>query len=127
MIDHISIGVRDLAAAGKFYDAVLAPLGMSRLHDLADTLGYGKKYPEFWLNARPNMPLVPADTGGHICLRGADAQAIDAFHAAGLIQGAEDDGPPGFRPQYDLRYYAAFLRDRDGNRIEAVTFADEKT
>lgn len=126
MIDHVSIGVRDLIAAGAFYDALLGPLGMSRLHDRPDTIGYGKGHPEFWINARqdlPPLPLAPAlDNGVHVCLRARSTEVVDAFFAAGVSNGATDDGPPGLRPQYDPHYYAAFLRDPDGNRIEAVHF-----
>jgi catechol 2,3-dioxygenase-like lactoylglutathione lyase family enzyme len=126
MIDHVSLGVRDLSAAASFYDAVLAPLGFARIYDHEETVGYGKEHPEFWLNVRPNMPYVPKDTGIHVCLRANNAEAVDAFHAAGLANGATDDGPPGLRPQYLPSYYAAFLRDLDGNRVEIVTFVEEK-
>jgi catechol 2,3-dioxygenase-like lactoylglutathione lyase family enzyme len=122
MIDHVSIGVRDLAACGKFYDAVLATLGYRRLVTRAGTLGYGKQYPEFWLNARPAMTPVAIDSGTHVCLRAADTQTVDAFHAAALAAGAVSDGAPGPRPEYTAGYYAAFVRDPEGNRIEAVTF-----
>lgn len=126
MIDHVSIGVRDLAAAGAFYDQLLAVLDMTRIYDRPDTIGYGKGHPEFWLNARDERSpptLAPTlDTGLHVCLRAPSTAAVDGFHAAGLSGGAIDDGPPGLRPQYDPRYYAAFLLDLDGNRIEAVHF-----
>jgi len=124
MIDHISIGVRDIVASASFYDAVLAPLEFTRLYDLEETVGYGKGHPEFWLNVRPGMPPVPTETGIHICLRAPDTGSVDAFYKAGLANGASDDGPPGLRPQYDPRYYAAFIRDPDGNRIELVHFTD---
>ncbi|NQV20637.1 MAG: VOC family protein [Rhodospirillales bacterium] len=124
MIDHVSIGVRDLVAAGFFYDATLATLEMTRLYDRPDTIGYGKEHPEFWLNARDDLPPPALDTGVHVCLRARSTSAVDAFYAAGLSNGATDDGPPGLRPQYDPRYYAAFLRDPDGNRIEAIHFAE---
>jgi catechol 2,3-dioxygenase-like lactoylglutathione lyase family enzyme len=122
VIDHVSIGVSDLAASGAFYDRVLAPLGHERLADRPDTIGYGKKYPEFWLNARPEMAPVGADTGVHVCLRASDTQAVDTFFEAARAAGARDDGKPGYRPEYHETYYAAFVRDPDGNRIEAVTF-----
>jgi len=122
MIDHVSITVADLAASGTFYDAVLGTLGHGRLVDKPETIGYGKKYPEFWLNARPGSPPAAADSGTHICLRARTADAVDAFHKAAMDAGGADDGPPGMRPEYHDRYYAAFIRDRDGNRIEVVTF-----
>jgi catechol 2,3-dioxygenase-like lactoylglutathione lyase family enzyme len=122
MIDHVSIAVRDLAASATFYEGVLGAIGYARLVDRPATVGFGKKYAEFWLNHRPDMATVAADTGVHVCLRAADAAAVDAFHAAALRAGGACDGPPGFRPHHSQRYYATFIRDRDGNKIEAVTF-----
>jgi len=123
MIDHISIAVRDLKSAEAFYAALLAPLGMTKLREWPDAaIGFGKKYPEFWINKRADMDRVANDSGVHICLRAADAAAVDAFHAAALNAGGASDGAPGPRPDYHGGYYAAFIRDPDGNRIEAVTF-----
>jgi catechol 2,3-dioxygenase-like lactoylglutathione lyase family enzyme len=122
VIDHISIAVRDLEASGRFYEAVLATLGYARLRVQADTLGFGKRYPEFWLNHRPGMAPAPADSGHHVCLRAEDVNAVEAFHQAALRAGGGCDGPPGLRPEYSVSYYAAFIRDPEGNRIEAVTF-----
>ncbi len=123
MIDHVSIAVRDLAKAEPFYAALLAPLGMTKLRDWPDAaVGFGKKYPEFWINRRSDMDRVAADSGVHLCLRAPDAAAVDAFHAAALKAGGTSDGAPGLRPEYHGGYYAAFIRDPDGNRIEAVTF-----
>ena len=124
MIDHVSIGVRDLAASKRFYDAALAPLGYVKMHEREKTVGWaraGKTHAEFWINARPEMKPVD-DSGTHICLRTLSTEAVDAFHAAALKAGASSDGAPGPRPQYSAKYYAAFVRDPDGNRIEAVTF-----
>jgi catechol 2,3-dioxygenase-like lactoylglutathione lyase family enzyme len=123
MIDHISIAVRDLATAARFYEALLATLGMSKLREWPDAaIGYGKKYPEFWINKRAAMAPVAQDSGVHICLRAASTDAVDAFHAAALGAGGASDGAPGLRAHYHQNYYAAFVRDPDGNRIEAVTF-----
>jgi len=122
MIDHISIGVADLEAAGAFYDEVLSCLGFSRMMTRDETIGFGKRYPEFWLNLRGGMAPVDAATGVHICLWGPDTDAIHAFHATALSAGGTDDGAPAPRPQYTPTYYAAFIRDLDGNRIEAVTY-----
>jgi catechol 2,3-dioxygenase-like lactoylglutathione lyase family enzyme len=126
MIDHISIAVRDLAEGERFYTALLAPLGMTKLREWPDAaIGYGKSYPEFWINRRDAMSKVGDDSGVHICLRARTSAAVDAFHAAALKAGATSDGAPGLRPKYHLSYYAAFVRDPDGNRIEAVTFLPE--
>jgi len=123
MIDHISIAVRDLTKAEQFYSAVLAPLGLSKLREWPNAaVGYGKKYPEFWINCRASMASIEADSGVHICLRAPSMTAVDAFHAEALSAGGTSGGAPGLRPEYNARYYAAFVRDADGNRIEAVTF-----
>jgi len=123
MIDHISIAVRDLGDGERFYTALLKPLGMAKMREWPDTaIGFGKKYPEFWINRRSDMDGVAEDSGVHICLRAPDTVAVDAFHAAALAAGGSSDGLPGLRQKYHDNYYAAFIRDPDGNRIEAVTF-----
>lgn len=126
MIDHISIAVRDLAAATRFYADVLAVFGISKLESRPTTVGFGKTYPEFWINLRAAMTSVSADSGVHVCLRARDTESVDAFHAAALRGGGTSDGAPGLRPQHGDGYYAAFIRDPDGNRIEAVTFIGVK-
>ncbi len=123
MIDHVSIAVRDLRAAELFYTTLLAPLGMAKLREWPNAaVGFGKQYPDFWINRRAGMKRIADDSGVHICLRAPDAAAVDAFHAAALAAGGASDGAPGLRPEYHGRYYAAFIVDLDGNRIEAVTF-----
>jgi len=123
MIDHISISVRDLKAAERFYTALLTPLGMTKMREWPDTaIGFGKKHPEFWINVRASMARVPDDSGAHCCLRASNKGAVDTFHAAALANRGTSDGLPGFRAEYHESYYAAFIRDPDGNRIEAVTF-----
>jgi catechol 2,3-dioxygenase-like lactoylglutathione lyase family enzyme len=122
MIDHVSIATADLAASTAFYERVLAVLGYAKLEVRPKTVGFGKKYPEFWLNLRPGTPAVGTDTGAHVCLRAGSTAAVDAFHAAALAAGATSDGAPGLRPHRTGGYYAAFIRDLEGNRIEAVTF-----
>jgi catechol 2,3-dioxygenase-like lactoylglutathione lyase family enzyme len=124
MIDHLSIAVRDLEVSGRFYEAVLATLGYSKLIARATNIGYGNKYPDFWINLRPNMATPDPNGGVHVSLRAPDAAAVDAFHAAVLKMGGRSESPPGFRPEYTPGYYAAFVFDPDGNRIEAVTFVD---
>jgi catechol 2,3-dioxygenase-like lactoylglutathione lyase family enzyme len=122
MIDHVSVGVSDLERAARFYELTLTPLGLSRLVTRPKTVGFGKNYPEFWINFRAGMAQVAADSGVHICLRAKSAGEVDAFHAAALNAGGRCDGAPGLRPHDRVRYYAAFVVDPDGNRIEAVTF-----
>lgn len=124
MIDHVSIAVSDLARATAFYEKLLSPLGIVKLAERETTAGFGKKYPEFWLNLRAGEN---APSGTHVALRAPGIDAVKAFHQAALEYGGTCDGPPDFREIYDPRYYAAFIRDPDGNRIEAVTFVEEKT
>jgi len=123
MIDHVSVAVSDLSRATRFYEAVLGALGYAAVDIRGSTVGFGKKYSEFWINARPEMTPVPPRTGSHICLRARSTQEVDTFHAAALANGGASDGPPGLRPHDgENGYYAAFIRDLDGNRVEAVTF-----
>ena len=122
MIDHISIAVRDLKAAERFYENALAAIGYTKLHVRPTTIGFGKKYADFWLNERRNMTPVAPDSGVHICLRARDTAVVQAFHAAALKNGGADDGTPGPRSGEMKGYYAAFIRDPEGNRIEAATF-----
>jgi catechol 2,3-dioxygenase-like lactoylglutathione lyase family enzyme len=122
MIDHIALGVADLDRAARFYEPVLAALGLSRLVTRPGTVGFGKSYPEFWINLRTGMAKVPAESGTHICLRARTTAEVDAFHAAALAAGGTSDGAPGLRPHDRVKYYAAFVLDLDGHRVEAVTF-----
>ncbi len=122
MIDHVSVPVSDLSRAAAFYDKVLAPLGYVRLVERAATIGFGKTYPEFWLNLREGLIPAPADSGAHVALRARSEQVVQAFHDAALANGGACDGAPGPREATNPGYYAAFIRDMDGNRVEAVTF-----
>jgi len=122
MIDHISVAVRDLDRAARFYEAVLAPLGLTRLVTRPATIGFGKAYSEFWINLRAGMSDVDEGSGVHIALRAKSTAEVDAFQAAAVATGGRSDGPPGIRPHDRVKYYAAFVVDPDGNRIEAVTF-----
>lgn len=124
MIDHVSVGVRDLKASAAFYDAVLSVIGYKKLDDREKTMGWGKpgKHSEFWINARPAMAKISADSGTHICLRAKNPQLVDKFFEAAMKAGGVSDGDPGPRPHFGDGYYAAFIRDLDGNRIEVVTF-----
>ena len=126
MLDHVSVGVSNLDRAAHFYELTLAPLGLSRVVTRPATIGFGKAYPEFWINLRADMAPVEPGSGVHICLRAKSTDAVDAFHAAALTAGGSSDGAPGLRPHDRVRYYAAFVRDPDGNRIEAVTFLKDE-
>ena len=119
MISHVSIGVKDPGKAAKFYDAALEPLGYKRLYDSAEAVGYGAAGPQLWL-MKAERP-VPADKGSglHFCFDAPSRAAVDNFHASALKSGGTDNGRPGLRPDYGDNYYAAFIVDPDGYRIEA--------
>ena len=104
MIDHVSVGVGDLERSARFYERALAPLGLSRLVARPATVGFGKNYPEFWINLCANMAPVEPGSGVHICLRAKSTGDVDAFHAAALATGGRSDGGPGLRPHDRVRY-----------------------
>jgi catechol 2,3-dioxygenase-like lactoylglutathione lyase family enzyme len=119
MIDHVSIGVRDLARAKHFYDTALPPLGYRCLSEGDASLGYGSEVAVFWI-ASAERPVPPDEESGlHLCFVAPTRESVDAFHAASLGAGGRDNGAPGLRPQYGPNYYAAFIVDPDGYRIEA--------
>jgi catechol 2,3-dioxygenase-like lactoylglutathione lyase family enzyme len=122
MIDHLSLAVGDLEKSAAFYDGVLAPLGLTRLVTRAGSVGFGKSYPEFWLNARTGLAPQPDRTGSHVALRAPSEEAVRVFHAAALAAGGRDDGTPGPRRGALTTYYGAFILDPDGNKIEALHF-----
>lgn len=123
VFDHLSVGVADLDRAVRFYDACLAPLGLVRLWLAPRAAGYG---PEGYVAEAPFAIVLgggeahPPGRGAHLAFVAPDREAVDAFHAAALHQGGTDEGAPGVRQEYDPGYYAAFVRDPDGHRIEAV-------
>lgn len=120
MLGHLSFGVRDLSRAGAFYDAVLAPLGWVRLWDSSDGLGFGPPGGGEKLNLFPHADARAPGPGFHLAFDASDRDAVDAFHAAAIGAGGTDRGAPGARPDYGGAYYAAFVTDPDGHRLEAV-------
>lgn len=124
MLDHVSITVNDLDRAAPFYDAVMAALGVPCVYRDGDMLGYGVRNrpgddAHTYLTVRRSSGQVVADNR-HWAFRAPDRAAVDAFHAAGLAHGGTSNGASGLRPTYHETYYAAFLIDPEGNRIEAV-------
>ncbi|WP_332653562.1 VOC family protein [Brevundimonas sp.] len=121
LVSHVSVGVTDLHRAGVFYDAVLAVVGARRIMEHGAGIGYGRTFPEFWANLpRDHRGVAVAGVGAHVCFNASDPEAVVAFHEAGLEAGGYSDGAPGPRPEYAPGYYAAFLRDPDGNKVEAM-------
>lgn len=122
MIDHISIAVSDMAKSAAFYERVLEPLGLRKIVDRGISVGFGKHYPELWLNLREGLAPQPETTGIHIALRARNEDAVNAFHAAALACGGTSAGDPGSRQAALTTYHGAFIFDPDGNKIEAVNF-----
>lgn len=122
MIDHISIAVSDMAKSAAFYERVLEPLGLRKIVDRGVSVGFGKNYPELWLNLREGLAPQPETTGIHIALRAGSEDAVIAFHAAALALGGKSAGDPGPRQAALTTYHGAFIFDPDGNKIEAVNF-----
>ena len=127
MIDHASIPVSDLPKSAAFYERLLAPLGYAKMVERPGTAGFGKRFPEIWLNERKAMRATPDDTGMHLCLRAKTEAAVRAFHEAAVSNGGRSDGAPGPRQAALTMYYAAFVRDFDGNKLEAASFPANAT
>ncbi|MCB9675937.1 MAG: VOC family protein [Alphaproteobacteria bacterium] len=121
MLSHVSLGVRDLAVSGAFYDAALAPLGYVRVWGTERGIGYGEPGGNDRLAIFPqSVGTLAAGPGFHLALRAPDPASVDGFHAAALAHGGTDEGAPGLRAHYGPAYYAAFVRDPDGHKLEAV-------
>lgn len=126
MLHHVSIGVADVARAARFYDAVLDTLGYKRVMEfLPYAIAYGERSPVFWVSMPADQQAPSPGNGAHIAFNASSQKAVHAFHEAALGAGAKDEGGPGPRPEYSPNYYGAFVRDPDGNKIEAVFFAME--
>ncbi len=129
MLDHISLGVANLARARKFYDAALKPLGFRMVWAVPGSgYGYGasKDAPKFWIG----LPLAKrrkarACAGSHVAFQAESRKAVAAFYKAALKAGGKDNGKPGLRPEYHPNYYGAFVFDPDGHAIEAVCHRPE--
>jgi catechol 2,3-dioxygenase-like lactoylglutathione lyase family enzyme len=120
MLGHLSIGVRDLDGAGRFYDAVMAPIGWVRLWADPDGLGYGPPGGNDKLALFLRAEAHPPGSGFHLCFNAPSETAVDAFHAAALANAGTDDGPPGLRPHFGPDYYACFVFDPEGWKLEAL-------
>ena len=130
-IDHVSVGVTNVRRSKAFYDAALTPLGMAPVYPVEINgqlvgVGYGQAgKPSFWIQLPINGQAASMGNGVHIAFRADTREAVDAFYLAALDQGGAEDGRPGLRTEYHPDYYGAFVRDPDGNKIEAVSHAHE--
>ena len=131
MFSHITVGARDLERAGRFYDAVLFPLGLQRRAVQPDGgpaalcwVAPPAALPRFYVYSPFNGGPATAGNGAMVAFVAPSPDAVDAAHAAGLARGGSDEGPPGPRPHYGDGYYGAYLRDPDGNKVHVVHRAD---
>jgi catechol 2,3-dioxygenase-like lactoylglutathione lyase family enzyme len=120
VIDHTAVNVSDLEAAKRFYDQALEPLGYSRMFEAGEFLGYAD-------GEMPNFGVVRREPvgGGHVAFSASNRDTVNAFHEVATAAGGTDNGPPGVREHYHPTYYAAYVRDPDGNNIEVVCHAPQ--
>jgi catechol 2,3-dioxygenase-like lactoylglutathione lyase family enzyme len=118
-LDHISAPVRDMKAARRFYEAALGAVGMTINMDVGEAFGMGSGDQKiFWITRDKQ-----AGGGAHYAFRVDHPEEVDAFHGAAMGAGGQDNGQPGPRPHYGPNYYAAFVKDKEGNNIEVVCYA----
>lgn len=122
MLSHVSLGTNDAVRAAAFYDPVLAVLGLRKHHQRGGSIDYGAATIGFSLEQPTNGEPASVGNGVHVAFIAETREAVDEFHRVALANGGACAGPPGLRPEYDAHYYAAFVRDPDGNKIEAVCF-----
>jgi catechol 2,3-dioxygenase-like lactoylglutathione lyase family enzyme len=120
VMSHVSLGTNDYPKAKAFYDAVLATLQIRCVMDFDGGAGYGRKFPEFWIQRPHDGGQASVGNGVHVSFLANSIEEVKAFHATAIKLGGKDDGPPGYRKEYTDDYYAAFVRDLDGNKIEAM-------
>lgn len=122
MVHHVSLGTADLERARAFYDRVMQELGLHCTFAADEAVGYGAGITVFSLNLPADGAPASPGNGVHVAFEVEKRAAVDAFFRVAVANGGVADGEPGLRPQYDANYYAAFVRDPDGNKIEALTF-----
>ena len=125
IISHISIGTNNFDRAVVFYDRVLSTLGCKQIMKHPGAVAYGKEFPEFWVQTPFNGEPATIGNGSHIGFIANTKEAVHAFHEAALNEGGIDDGAPGPRPDYGDAYYGCFIRDIDGNKIEATYWNED--
>ena len=122
MLHHVSLGTNDAARAAAFYDPVLAVLGIGQGTRRGDSVDYSAAAIAFSLEKPTDGRPASVGNGVHVCFAAKTRAMVDEFYRTALANGGTDAGPPGLRPKYDANYYGAFVRDPDGNKIEAVCF-----
>ena len=126
VLGHLSFGVADLSRTAAFYDEAMTALGFRRVWTTDSTVGYGvEEGRDKLLLIRKPGPITPPSSGFHLAFDAPNRAAVDAFHAAAMAHGGTDQGAPGLRPHYGPAYYAAFVLDPDGYKLEAVFQSDE--
>jgi catechol 2,3-dioxygenase-like lactoylglutathione lyase family enzyme len=120
VLSHVSLGTNDYPRAKAFYDQVLATLQIQCVMDFEGGAGYGRQFPEFWIQRPYDGNAASVGNGVHISFLANSIDEVKAFHQKALELGGKDDGPPDYRKEYSDNYYAAFVRDLDGNKIEAM-------
>jgi catechol 2,3-dioxygenase-like lactoylglutathione lyase family enzyme len=129
MFSHITFGTSDIRKAAAFYDAVFAPLGLKRTFSEIDDgiIAYGQENqpPKFFVGTPFNEEPATVGNGTHVALMAPNRAAVDAFHKAAVGLGGADEGTPGPRPQYHEHYYGAYIRDLDGNKLQACCHEPE--
>lgn len=122
MLSHVSLGTNDAARAAAFYDPVLAVLGIRKHAQRDGSIDYSSATIGFSLEKPNDGGPATVGNGVHVAFIAESRGQVDEFHRLALAHGGSDAGPPGLRPEYDAHYYGAFVRDPDGNKIEAVCF-----
>lgn len=126
MYSHITVGTNDMTRAKNFYGPVMATLGKISFSEGKHHTGYGEAGgAQFWVLSPFNREPASVGNGSHVAFLAADRAMVDAFHAVALAHGGTDEGVPGLRPQYHPNYYGAYVRDPDGNKLQAVCYRAE--
>ena len=125
IISHVSVGTNNFERAIVFYDKVLSTLGCKQIMKYPGAVAYGREFPEFWVQKPLDGKPASIGNGSHVGFIANTTEAVHAFHQAALEEGGVDDGAPGPRPDYGESYYGCFIRDLDGNKIEATFWKEE--
>ncbi len=122
MIHHVSVGTNDIKRARAFYDPLMSLIGFRLLKHSETSLHYGASDIVFSLETPIDGLRATAGNGAHVAFQAPDRETVRRFHKTAIANGGADEGAPGIREKYNANYYGAFVRDLDGNKIEAVTY-----